>query len=186
MCQQVWCVYIAQVWKFSALCSFGIWHNGTRVNLRPWIFLALFEKNCLFSFFAKVVPTSTMCVHSSSLKVFSSFFLWHLAQWNQSQFNTRFMTNSTLVCTFDQNSVIKMTWWAHGGFSKIFFLDHFSSSFLARNAKISPIFHFDRVHQSLICHIPCVKTMDIFVTFWEKLPFFVFCIDFNTQLKSLT
>ena len=101
MCQQVWCVYIAQVWKFSALCSFGIWHNGTRVNLRPWIFLALFEKNCLFSFFAKVVPTSTMCVHSSSLKVFSSFFLWHLAQWNQSQFNTLlFLALFEINCLF--------------------------------------------------------------------------------------
>ena len=28
------------------------------------------------------------------------------------------------ICTFDQNSVIKMTWWVHGGISKIFFLDH--------------------------------------------------------------
>ena len=36
------------------------------------------------------------------------------------------------ICTFDQNSVIKMPWWAHGGISKIFFLDHFSSSFLGQ------------------------------------------------------
>ena len=55
------------------------------------------------------------------------------------------------------NSVIKTTWWAHGGISKIFFLDHFSSSFEARNAKISPTFHFDRGHQSWICHILCVN-----------------------------
>ena len=64
--------------------------------------------------------------------------------------NTQYMTNSTLVSpvkmeygwnfslfglkmmTFDQKSVIKMTWWAHGGISKIFFLHHFSSSFLGQ------------------------------------------------------
>ena len=36
------------------------------------------------------------------------------------------------VCIFDQNSVTKLTWWAHGRISKIFFLDHFSSSFLGQ------------------------------------------------------
>ena len=48
----------------------------------------------------------------------------------------------------------------HGGISKIFFLDHFSSSFLARNAKISPIFHFDLANNGQICQILCVKLID--------------------------
>ena len=61
------------------------------------------------------------------------------------------------------NSVIKITWWSHGGISKIFFLDRFSSSFFARNAKISPIFHFDRGHQSWICHILCAKKSMVYV-----------------------
>ena len=55
-----------------------------------------------------------------------------------------------------RNSVIKMTWWAHGGISKIFF--HFSPSF-ARSSKISPIFHFDRGNNDQICHILCFKSM---------------------------
>ena len=44
------------------------------------------------------------------------------------------LTMSFLLLNFDQstNSVIKITWWAHGGISKIFFLDHFSSSFLGQ------------------------------------------------------
>ena len=32
-----------------------------------------------------------------------------------------------------------------------------SPSFLARNAKISPIFHFDRGNNGRICHELCVK-----------------------------
>ena len=36
-------------------------------------------------------------------------------------------------------------WLPQRGISKIFFLDHFSPSFLDQNGKISPIFHFDRV-----------------------------------------
>ena len=75
--------------------------------------------------------------------------------------NTQNMTNSTLVSPFKMeygwnfsisglkmmmksghfyywilikstNSVIEITWWAHGEISKIFFLDHFSSSFLGQ------------------------------------------------------
>ena len=48
------------------------------------------------------------------------------------------------------------------GLEKIFlkFLSPFSIKLIylqARNAKISPIFHFDRGHNSRICHILCVK-----------------------------
>ena len=46
--------------------------------------------------------------------------------------NTQYMTNSTLVSPVKMEyykfSNKKKTWWAHGGISKIFFLDHFSSS----------------------------------------------------------
>ena len=45
----------------------------------------------------------------------------------------------------------------HGGISKIFFQTTFHHHFQARNAKISPLFHFDRGNNGWICHILCVK-----------------------------
>ena len=41
-------------------------------------------------------------------------------------------------------------WLAHRGLSKIFFLDHFSPQVLGQNAKILPIFHFDRVYNAMV------------------------------------
>jgi hypothetical protein len=50
----------------------------------------------------------------------------------------------------------------HGGISKKKFLDHFSLSFLGKETKISPIFHFERVKDSLISCILCVnKLMEV-------------------------
>ena len=54
------------------------------------------------------------------------------------------------ICTFDQNSVIK-------NFKNIFPGPLFIIIFRPEMLKISPIFHFDRGHQSWICHILCVK-----------------------------
>ena len=48
-------------------------------------------------------------------------------------------------------------WLEHGGISKMFFLNHFSPKFKARNAKISSIFHFDQVKNDQICHVLCVN-----------------------------
>ena len=42
-------------------------------------------------------------------------------------------------------------------FQKYFFYTTFHHNFQARNAKISPIFLFDRGHNGRICHILCVK-----------------------------
>ena len=42
---------------------------------------------------------------------------------------------------------------AHEGISKIVFLDHFSSSFLGQNGRISPIFQFDWVNDGQISYI---------------------------------
>ena len=88
-------------------------------------------------------------------------------------------------CTFDQNSVMKITWWAHGEISKIFCLDHFSS-FLGRNAKISPIFHFDRGHQSWICHIQCVNGSSNHSLNWKfsSLVMIQTLVTIRTGLKS--
>ena len=44
-------------------------------------------------------------------------------------------------------------------FQKYFFQTTFHHHFQARNAKISPIFHFDRGHNRRICHILCVKIL---------------------------
>ena len=44
-------------------------------------------------------------------------------------------------------------------FQKYFFQTTFHHHFQARNAKISPIFHFDRGNNGRICHILCVKTV---------------------------
>ena len=44
------------------------------------------------------------------------------------------------------------------------FKNVFPRHFLARNAKISTIFYFNRRHQSWICHILCVKW---FGQFWQ-------------------
>ena len=50
----------------------------------------------------------------------------------------------------------------HGGISKIFLIDHFSPSFYARNANISPIFHFDQVNNGPICRIlQCVLSLKL-------------------------
>ena len=45
-------------------------------------------------------------------------------------------------------------------FQKDFSQTTFNHHFQARNAKISPIFHFDRGHNSRICHILCVKKLE--------------------------
>ena len=42
-------------------------------------------------------------------------------------------------------------------FQKYFFQTTFHHHFQARNAKISPIFHFDQGHNGRICHILCVN-----------------------------
>ena len=44
-------------------------------------------------------------------------------------------------------------------FQKYFFQITFHHHFQARNAKISPIFHFDCGNNGRICHILCVKTI---------------------------
>ena len=45
-------------------------------------------------------------------------------------------------------------------FQKYIFWTTFHHHFLARNAKISTISHFDRGHNDRICHILCVKQTD--------------------------
>ena len=52
-----------------------------------------------------------------------------------------------------------MTWCAHGGISKIFFLDHFSPSFLGQKYYFCHIFNFDGADQSWVCHILGVKNV---------------------------
>ena len=48
-------------------------------------------------------------------------------------------------------------------FQKYFFQTTFHHHFQARNAKISPIFHFDRGLNGQICHILCVKATCILI-----------------------
>ena len=59
--------------------------------------------------------------------------IWQIQLWcPRSKWNMSEILAFLAFCTFDQKSVIKMTCWAHGGISKTFFLDHFSSSFLGQ------------------------------------------------------
>ena len=72
-------------------------------------------------------------------------------------FITEFVLLFKIPPFYEVNS-FNRKWLVHGGISKIFFLDYLSPSFFqARNAKISPIFHFDWVNSCRICHILCVK-----------------------------
>ena len=73
------------------------------------------------------------------------------------------------ICTFDQNSsflwgkfIFNRKWLAHEGISKWFFLDHFSSSFKAKNIIFCHIFNFHRADQSWIYHILGVKWWALF------------------------
>ena len=56
-------------------------------------------------------------------------------------------------------------------------------SFLGRNAKSSPIFHFDRVNNGWICHILCVKLIiyAIKLDFAQKMSFTLNFLQKNRQ-----
>ena len=105
--------------------------------------------------------------------VFSIYF--SIRQWPVA-FITQYMTNSTLVSLVKMEygwnfSISGLKMMMKSGLRKFFlkFLHALTMSFLLlnfdqkyRNAKISPIFHFDRGHQSWIFHILCVNQL-----FWS-------------------
>ena len=50
-------------------------------------------------------------------------------------------------------------------FLKYFFYTTFNHHFQAKNAKVSPIFHFDQGNNGRICHILCVKMKKVFIIY---------------------
>ena len=85
------------------------------------------------SFYDKSHLNLTMIgFHLKYLFLWTSFDNYNLIWDDLTQYYVYSQNTKMNFCTFDQNSVIKMTWWGHGGISITFFLDHFSSSFLGQ------------------------------------------------------
>ena len=67
---------------------------------------------------------------------------WNFSMCSSCLFFTEFVLLIRIPPFYEVNSFDRK-WQAHGGFFNIFFLYHFSPSFLGQNAKVSPIFHFE-------------------------------------------